>query len=66
MPSPDASHYKTNGLEKSSNSRIGQLLISSFILWKYFSAHSCHCKAYLFVKLVRGEESWDNPLTNFI
>ena len=66
MPSLDASHSKTNGLEKSGNARIGQFLITSFTLWKYFLAPSFHWKAYFFIKSLRGEVSWDNLFTTLM
>ena len=66
MPSPDASHSKTNGLEKPGKARIGKLLITYFIIWKYFSAPYFHWKTFFFFKSVIGEVTWENPFTNFL
>ena len=62
MPSPTTSHSKTNGLENSGKDRIGKLLITSFIIWKYFSTPSFHWKASLFYQISERWSDLGEPL----
>ena len=62
-PSPEASHFTTNGCEKSGNAKTGQELIMTFISSKVFYASFVQVNAPFFVRSVRGAANWENPLT---
>ena len=66
IPSPDASHSKTNGCVKSGNASMGQLLITSLSLSKARCAVSDELNAPFFVKSIRGAKSYEKPLMNFL
>ena len=64
IPTPEASHSSTEGLEKLGKESNRQLLIISFIFWIYFSSSLLQINAPFLVRYVKGAVYREYPLTN--